>query len=345
MGVGKDSYMFQNFGVYPFDRLNDTERIIVLTEVAEAMSGYKPDLKCNVLNESALYAVFALMKARIKKELDDSHKSTADAEPSYLWRKRVLEAYEQVYNTNGALVGVSVESGKRSLWNTVVNLLARSLFGDCFWEKKRLFLSPNAAERSILVKNYRLPPKYFSCRLPSTASIEIQLTFKKLITMSKTFLCDEPMRPSGCFCQDCIAELEVPLTFKLQFLEEAAEEKRKIKKGRKAKEKKVDNTKEDEATHRKLDALILNHSTELKQFWTSISIEDKWCLTEMSTTELAEIISASPHWETLRAALESYAKYAWEEDVLEITEDCITIADDMCEEKVIVFRLVLSFSI
>ena len=33
MGVGKDSYMFQNFGVYPFDRLNDTERIIVLTEV------------------------------------------------------------------------------------------------------------------------------------------------------------------------------------------------------------------------------------------------------------------------------------------------------------------------
>merc|ERR1712070_790647 len=38
-------------------------------------------------------------------------------------------------------------------------------------------------------------------------------------------------------------------------------------------------------------------------------------------------------WETLRAALESYAKYAWEEDVLEITEDCVTIADDMCEEK------------
>ncbi len=74
MGVGKDSYMFQNFGVYPFDRLNDTERIIVLTEVAEAMSGYKADLKCNVLNESALYAVFALMKARIKKELDDAEK-------------------------------------------------------------------------------------------------------------------------------------------------------------------------------------------------------------------------------------------------------------------------------
>ena len=34
----------------------------------------KQDLKSNVLNESALYAVFALMKARIKKELDEKDK-------------------------------------------------------------------------------------------------------------------------------------------------------------------------------------------------------------------------------------------------------------------------------
>ncbi len=164
MGVGKDSYMFQNFGVYPFDRLNDTERIIVLTEVAEAMSGYKLDLKCNILNESALYAVFALMKARIKKELDDSSKAENGVEPSYLWRKRVLEAYEQVYNTNSSLAGLSVECCKRCVWNTVVNLLARSLFGDSFWEKKKLFLSPNAAERASLTKAFRLSPSYFICR-------------------------------------------------------------------------------------------------------------------------------------------------------------------------------------
>jgi hypothetical protein len=37
--------MSQNFGVFPFDRLNDTERIVVLTEVAEAMSGHKSDLR------------------------------------------------------------------------------------------------------------------------------------------------------------------------------------------------------------------------------------------------------------------------------------------------------------
>ena len=239
MGVGKDSYMFQNFGVFPFDRLNDTERIIVLTEVAEAMSGYKTDLKGSLLNESALYAVFALMKARIKRELEDGELLEADEQESVVWRKRVLEAYQQVYGVEAAVCGLSLDCFKRTVWNTVVNLLARSLFGESFWEKKRMFLSPNGFERMSLLRHYRVDPHYFHCRLPNTASVEIQLTFKKLITMSKTFLCDDSERSSsrppsaGCFCQECIAELEVPLTFKLQFLEEAAAEKRKLKKGRK----------------------------------------------------------------------------------------------------------------
>jgi hypothetical protein len=76
------------------------------------------------------------MKARIKKELEDGEKDD-DLESSYLWRKRVLEAYEQVYNTNGSLAGLSIECWQRSVWNTVVNLLARSLFGESFWEKKK----------------------------------------------------------------------------------------------------------------------------------------------------------------------------------------------------------------
>ena len=235
--------MFQNFGVYPFDRLNDTERIIVLTEVAEAMSGYKMDLKCNILSESALYAVFALMKARIKKELDDCEKedaaaaaaaantaptaasgavtttssgsasasaasasstdpnastalvpagaaaptapapATSEGDMSFLWRKRLLEAYEQVYNTNGAAAGLSIECWKRSVWNTVVNLLARSLFGESFWEKKKIFLSPNAMERVFLLRNFRVPPNYFDCRfVPSSLfssffSLSLSLSF------------------------------------------------------------------------------------------------------------------------------------------------------------------------
>ena len=248
--------MFQNFGVFPFDRLNDTERIVVLTEVAEAMSGYRVGLVGNVLNESALYAVFALMKARIKRELEDGELLEADEQESVVWRKRVLEAYQQVYGVDASVCGLSLDCFKRTVWNTVVNLLARSLFGESFWEKKRMFLSPNGFERYSLLRHYRVDPDYFHCRLPNTASVEIQLTFKKLITMSKTFLCDDNEqrgggtasssggsggggsgsgRPptAGCFCQECIAELEVPLTFKLQFLEEAAAEKRKLKKGRK----------------------------------------------------------------------------------------------------------------
>lgn len=96
-------------------------------------------------------------------------------------------------------VCLSYVSSICSVWNTVVNLLARSLFGESFWEKKRMFLSPNALERVFLLTRWHLPAGYCDCPLPSTASIEIQLTFKKLITMSKTFLCDEPVRPSGTF--------------------------------------------------------------------------------------------------------------------------------------------------
>jgi hypothetical protein len=96
MGLGKDTYIFQNFGVYPFDRLNDAERIAVLAEVAEAMSGYRVDLRCNVLNESALFTVFAVMKARVKKECDDACADRADRGGSWAWRNRILSAFEQV---------------------------------------------------------------------------------------------------------------------------------------------------------------------------------------------------------------------------------------------------------
>src|ERR1700710_2398951 len=99
----------------------------------------------------------------------------------------------QVYATQASISGLSVECWKKCVWNTVVNLLARSLFGPSFWGKKRMFLSPNGMERLHFIQNspYLVPPSYWNCRLPSTLSMEIQLTFKKLITMSKTFLSDE----------------------------------------------------------------------------------------------------------------------------------------------------------
>ncbi len=41
---------------------------------------------------------------------------------------------------------------------------------------------------------------------------------------------------------------------------------------------------------------MLNQRKELKNFWASIAIEEKWCLTEMSTADLSDIIAQSPHW-------------------------------------------------
>ena len=134
MGVGKDSYMFQNFGVFPFDRLNDTERIIVLTEVAEAMSGYKTDLKGSLLNESALYAVFALMKARIKRELEGRRAAGGGTSrrawcgASACWRPTSrCTAWTQPCAASHST------ASSAPFGNTVVNLLARSLFGESFW--------------------------------------------------------------------------------------------------------------------------------------------------------------------------------------------------------------------
>ena len=121
-GKGKDaSFIFQNFDVYPFDRLQDSERIVVLTKVAEAMSGYKTDIECNILNESALFAVFAMIKKRIANELDAAQNlqlgnnkdmtSNENGETSSgsdtandnceLWRKYTVAAIESVeFDTN-----------------------------------------------------------------------------------------------------------------------------------------------------------------------------------------------------------------------------------------------------
>jgi hypothetical protein len=159
MGVGKDSYMFQNYNIFPFDRLNDTERIIVLTEVAEAMSGYNADPDHSVLSESALYAVFALMKARIYTELSDGGQGghPIEGHDPFHWRRRVLQSFEQVYFTHGSLAGIHVGTPSSVVWRVCVNLLARSLFGECFWAKRDMFRSPNTFERVQKLRDYAVP--------------------------------------------------------------------------------------------------------------------------------------------------------------------------------------------
>ena len=332
IGVGKDNFMFQQFGVYPFDRLNETERIILLTEVTERIAGYKNNVTCDVLHESTLFAVFAMMKARVKKEIE-SVDSDDVFDTSFVWRRRVLEAYEQVFSTSASYSGLSVECVKKDVWNTVIDLLASSLFGPSFWDKLPLFTCPFADQRRVTCPE--LPDEYFTATLPNSDQLAqgaVQLIFKKLMTMSKSYLCEEVLEPSGCFCQDCIAEREVPLTFKLQFLEETAEEKRRSKKNKKSKEKiKVDSDVSEEV--KKLDSVIETCRNELKNFWASLPVEERWNLTEIQVSDLHEIISQSPKWETLRSALQSYSKYSWDDDRLELSDECITIIEDVGETK------------
>lgn len=356
LAVGKDNSMFQPCDVYPFDRLNDTERIIVLTRVTEGISGYRSDVPCDILHESALYAVFALIKTRVRREIELSECEDI-LENSYIWRAKVIDAYEQVYNTNASTAGLSFESCKYLVWNTVIDMIARSVFGsDMFWDKLRMFSCINSGQRGKQACP-GLDDSYFKTCLPSRPQLlqsSVQLTFKKLITMSKSFLCEELVEPSGCYCQDCIAEREVPLSFKLQFLEETAEGRRKIRKSKKGGSKGTTSnccdsgcafiTHEEEARNRtKLDALITSSRTGLMNFWSSISLEDKWNLTEISPAELQDLIYGCDDWETLRAAMQSYSKYSWDDDRLEISDECITLADEVSDTKAaeIVFASIL----
>jgi hypothetical protein len=180
------------------------------------------------------------------------------------------------------------------------------------------------------------PDRYFFSHLPPPDKLSqsaIQLTFKKLRMMSKNFLSDETLETSSCTCQDCITEREIPLACKLQFLEESAEELCKTKKTKKVKDKKSNDDQEIASERDVLNQIILKNRTELTNYWSSITTEEKWVLTEMSCTELQNIIYHSNQWETLRAALASYTKYSWDDDRLEITDDIVTICDDLTDSK------------
>jgi ankyrin repeat protein len=338
IGIGKDNVMFQNFGVYPFDRLMDTERIHVLTEVAEAVSGYKENIPYDILHESALYAVFAMINLRVKREIE-SLDSENVKDDSKIWRSLVLESYEQLFQTNPKVFGVSLKCTKGVVWSTIVDSLAGYFFGDIIWEKKKMFQCPISLERKRFLKRLQQSTnsdRYFFSHLPPSEQLlqsAVQLTFKKLITMSRNFLSEEVLETTSCFCQDCITEREIPLAFKLQVLEESAEERKKLKKVKKSKEGKSQTDDESSSERDAVHEVILKNRTELANFWSSISMEEKWALTEMSTSDLNDTVYQSVHWETLRAALDSYKKYSWDEDRLEITDEIVTICDDLTDLK------------
>merc|ERR1712228_543631 len=360
IGCGKDKCIFSSFDVYPFDRLQDSERIVVLTKVAEAMSGYKLDLECNQLNESTLFVVFAMMKRRIKEECnacndcydDDNNVALTPTPPpssssctisesievneceSMKWRKRTLNAFEHLFKIDAFRVGIKYESKVLNVWHTVIDLIAYTVFGESYWRKKQMFeCGDTFARRQYL---YGVHASYWKSTLPSSEQLtseQIQVMYRKLVTMSKSLLRKNPHQhikssenQGLCFCPDCISDRQVPLRFKLQFLEEQAEEKQKkisCKKYRnkyKASQQLKKNKKESDYM-KELNELKLSDKSQLTAFWIGCDDKETKALTTIFYNELKDILSSSPQWEPLRASLSSYTLHKYENDMLQIKKD------------------------
>jgi len=153
----------------------------------------------------------------------------------FLWRHRTLNAFEHLFKMDGFIVGIQYESQALHVWHTVIDLIAYTVFGESYWRKKQMFeCGDTFARRQYL---YGVHASYWKSTLPTheqLSSQQIQVMYRKLVTMSKSLLRKNPHQhiksnenQSLCFCPDCIADRQVPLRFKLQFLEEQAEEKQK----------------------------------------------------------------------------------------------------------------------
>ena len=123
----------------------------------------------NILSESALFAIYAFIKIHVKREIEQK----VNDNTSYFWRNLVINAWESIYSANADAAGLKVTCARPSIWNTVINLLARVRFGETIWIKKRMFSVSHAEIRPFLLSNFAgsccdyFPALYFSSRTPS----------------------------------------------------------------------------------------------------------------------------------------------------------------------------------
>ena len=199
--------------------------------------------------------------------------------------------------------------------------------------KKKIFLLSNSLQRIENINEYKFTSNYFHVKLPKTKYKDhLFISFKKLFILSKHHLCDDLKDPVICYCPDCLAPLNIPLDINLNKvfditninLSPAKHDNTII-----LREKRL----EHEKTMNDLRDIINHNIKELKTYWNGLDNEAKWRLTEIPTTQLATSICNSSNWEPLRAALDSYSKYAWEDDVLEINDDIVSLTDDICAER------------
>ena len=64
---------------------------------------------------------------------------------------------------------------------------------------------------------------------------------------------------------------------------------------------------------------ILSSVYDLGQYWAALSMEEKWLLTEMSATDLYQLMKHDQHWEILRTASESVSYFAHIYSVIDFT--------------------------
>jgi len=347
-----DCLALTKFGIYPFDRLERSERIALILDVAEALGGYKPIEKTNILLESSLYAVFELIKRRICDEILVQKEQLGNSEDSShiavtLWRKRALDAFMQAYQTTTD-IGLRETTTKLEVWYPLVDLIAAATtFGSStFWAKRASFRCSHAIERRRYLSKFNLGNGYFQPPLPSGDSVTpegIELALRKLKVICQSLVIDSN---SGgeCLCADCLAKsgntlhvtnsLLYPLSFKLQMLEDDCATQKK---------RKTTNKKQqlDEEVHsfysrwgKEIQELELRAATELSNFWSCIPSHEKQDLAEITSKVLEDIMTLSPHWETLRSAHESYKKTQWDTDVLEIEDGVIHLVEDMYDSQV-----------
>lgn len=136
--------IFPATGIFPFDHLVEAEKIILLYEVAQCMIGDRK-IESNILTESALYVLFVFVKIHVEREIE-SEKDLTSSIPSdsdaWFWRKCVLEAWEStcsIVENPSSIIGLKYSCTRISVFNTVITLLARSIFGNCVWFKIQLF--------------------------------------------------------------------------------------------------------------------------------------------------------------------------------------------------------------
>jgi len=292
--LGQKKYLNLEYNLFPFDWLNSSERTFLFYTIAQNFSQTFSHIKWNLLYECCLFAIFEVTFQCIRNEMTE-HTSSI----SLKWRKIVISAFEEIFMLESCNFGLSEKCGTVHVWRPLIELIMHYFFHSSFWRTKKMFKCKNIFERIELTKKsnppdlyYRIPLPINSFENPKINSMQIKQIIK--ICQKKIKLdINHSIHSHYCPCLKCYLVINEEL-----FLDKDANLFCK------AINKNLESLKKNNI----LLNLRLRSKNELSKFWNSISIDEKWTMTEIRLIELKEIIASTHDWETLRAALDSYIK-------------------------------------